>query len=411
MSEQDHGKGRGYLPRAWGGSAGPKKSRQPEGPGDPPAVIPVDSEGSEGRCKVSVEDGARECAVFAASENTAIAETPVCPCDCNREPVLVESEKSEPDQQPGNHESAPVRVRANITGVRFGYAGKIYHFEAGDMKLARGDWVMVKTEKGIGLGQIAIEPFERELGAGQLDGLRQILRKAGRSDFDQRSRCAQREAEAYQYCLERIGDLGLPMKLVAVECLFDASKYVFYFTSEGRVDFRELVKQLVARFPVRIEMRQIGVRHAAKMTGGIASCGQELCCARYLSDFRPVSVKMAKTQNLSLNPAKISGGCGRLMCCLAYEHETYEEFKKGLPKVGKEIRTPKGEGVVLKFNPLSENVCVMYKDETVEEVPRDEILYDAAAAAQKNDVDDECSEDATNDFAESLDDGPLPESL
>jgi cell fate regulator YaaT (PSP1 superfamily) len=164
------------------------------------------------------------------------------------------------------------------------------------------------------------------------------------------------------------------MKLVSVECFFDYSKYVFYFTSEGRVDFRELVKSLVARFPVRIEMRQIGVRHEAKMTGGIACCGQELCCSRFLTDFRPVSVKMAKNQNLSLNPTKISGVCGRLMCCLSYEHDVYEEFIKSLPKVGKLVSTTRGDGFVVKHNPLEETVLLKQADDSIIEVRSIDIL-------------------------------------
>lgn len=275
-------------------------------------------------------------------------------------------------------------VKVNIAGVRFCRAGKIYHFDAGGLQLAHGDWVVVKTEKGMGLGQVATPPCETEIEEAHRDALRGIIRQAGKSDFDQRVRCGQKEAEARAYCLERIEALGLPMKLVAVECFFDGSKYVFYFTAEGRVDFRELVKQLVARFPVRIEMRQIGVRHEAKMTGGIASCGQELCCCRFLTDFRPVSVKMAKTQNLSLNPTKISGVCGRLMCCLAYEHDIYEDFRKGLPKVGKAIRTTQGEGVVVKYNPLKETVCIRMEEDTLIEVTRAEILrQDEAPGKEK----------------------------
>jgi len=270
-----------------------------------------------------------------------------------------------------------------IAGVRFGYACKIYHFDAGDMDLITGDRVIVKTEKGMGLGVIAVAPFERELEPAQMEGLRKIIRKAGKVDFDQKARCIQRESEAYAYCVDRIEALDLPMKLVAVECYFDGSKYVFYFTSEGRVDFRELVKQLVARFPVRIEMRQIGVRHEAKMTGGLGCCGQELCCSRFLVDFRPVSVKMAKAQNLSLNPTKISGVCGRLMCCLGYEHEIYDKFKKGLPRVGKSVKTTKGEGTVLKHNPLSETISVALDEETIIEVGRDDIIVDPVPAAPK----------------------------
>jgi len=266
------------------------------------------------------------------------------------------------------------RITVNVCGVRFGRASRIYNFDTGGLELLHGDWVIVKTEKGTGLGYVAVPPFDKEMEASQLEGLRRVVRKAGRTDFDQLDRCKQREREAFAYCLDRIVALGLPMKLVAVECFFDSSKYVFYFTAEGRVDFRELVKQLVARFPVRIEMRQIGVRHEAKMIGGLGTCGQELCCSRFLTDFRPVSVRMAKTQNLSLNPAKISGVCGRLMCCLGYEHDIYEEFKKGLPKIGKRVKTPKGEGVVIKQNPLTETVLLQVDEEITVEVRREDVV-------------------------------------
>ncbi len=265
-------------------------------------------------------------------------------------------------------------ITVNLCGIRFGRASRIYHFDTGGLELCQGDWVIVKTEKGTGLGYVVVPPFDKEMEPSQLEGLRRVLRKAGRTDFDQFERCKQREREAFAYCLDRIEALGLPMKLVAVECFFDSSKYVFYFTAEGRVDFRELVKQLVARFPVRIEMRQIGVRHEAKMIGGLGTCGQELCCSRFLTDFRPVSVRMAKTQNLSLNPTKISGVCGRLMCCLGYEHEIYEEFKKGLPKIGRRVKTPKGEGVVIKQNPLTETILLQVDELTTLEVRREDVV-------------------------------------
>ncbi len=273
--------------------------------------------------------------------------------------------------------------KVNIVGIRFLRAGKVYHFDSADMDVTEGDWVIVKTEKGMGLGQVAFAPIEQEVDLPALEGLRKIVRKAGKVDFDQKARCRQREAQAYDYCLERIEALGLPMKLVAVECFFDSSKYIFYFTAEGRVDFRELVKQLVSRFPVRIEMRQIGVRHEAKMTGGLGCCGQELCCCRFLTDFKPVSVKMAKSQNLSLNPSKISGVCGRLMCCLAYEHEIYEQFKKAVPKVGKGVKTSHGEGHVQKHCPLTESLVVKLEDETLVEVAKDEIVGNDAGESKK----------------------------
>lgn len=286
------------------------------------------------------------------------------------------------EDAPGGSDSSE-RIAVKVCGVRFGYASKIYHFESGTMEVDYGDWVVVKTEKGLGLGQVALPPFEKHIHVSQLEGLRKIIRKGGKVDLYQKERCRDREAEARAYCLDRIEELGLPMKLVAVECFFDGSKYVFYFTSEGRVDFRELVKQLVARFPVRIEMRQIGVRHEAKMIGGLAGCGQELCCSRFLTDFRPVSVKMAKNQNLSLNPTKISGVCGRLMCCLGYEHETYEEFSRGLPKVGKMVKTNGGDGLVIKHNPLEETIVVKIDEETQIEVKRGDIVSEFEAPATK----------------------------
>jgi cell fate regulator YaaT (PSP1 superfamily) len=274
---------------------------------------------------------------------------------------------------PETDRTAP-KVRVPIVGVRFNYAGKVYHFDGDDLDLSVGDRVVVKTEKGLGLGRVALAPRPMDIDPALLDGLRKVLRKAVREDFEQQERCVRKERIAALYCEERIAALNLPMKLVGVECFFDCTKYVFYFTAEGRVDFRELVKQLVQRFPVRIEMRQIGVRHEAKMIGGLATCGQELCCARFLNDFRPVSVKMAKTQNLSLNPGKISGVCGRLMCCLAYEHEIYERFRKTVPKVGRTVMTPKGPGMVVKLNPLNESVQVRLDESTVVEIPRKDLL-------------------------------------
>lgn len=323
------------------------------------------------------------------------------PCDsCRR--AGTEAEEIPEESWP---ESETTTVR--VAGVRFGYACKIYHFDAGDMELNSDDCVIVKTEKGMGLGQVALAPFEKVMSNAQLEGLRRIVRKAGKADFDQKTKCGQKETEAFDYCLDRIEVLGLPMKLVAVECFFDGSKYVFYFTAEGRVDFRELVKQLVARFPVRIEMRQIGVRHEAKMTGGIACCGQELCCSRFLIDFRPVSVRMAKNQNLSLNPTKISGVCGRLMCCLAYEHDIYEEFKKGLPRAGKAVSTPQGEGIVVKHSPLAETIFVRFQDESVEEIPKDQIVLGTASSTKgRPETTDAGTNEDSTDRVDAVEDDP-----
>jgi cell fate regulator YaaT (PSP1 superfamily) len=387
MNTEKPNKEKTYLPRSWGDYSRKDPSSSECEPADVqtevdeiPAEGPVESlprNDSGPECRVSDREDS-----FPEEEEDYPDQAVV---DLEDEPQdWSSSEAPDIGETPtAATESQHVRVPVNIVGIRFGYACKIYHFDSSDMDLAAGDWVIVKTEKGMGLGQLAVPPFKRELDASQLEGLRKVIRKAGKTDFDQKERCAQREAEAYAYCLERVETLELPMKLVAVECFFDGSKYVFYFTAEGRVDFRELVKQLVARFPVRIEMRQIGVRHEAKMTGGLACCGQELCCSRFLVDFRPVSVKMAKNQNLSLNPTKISGVCGRLMCCLGYEHDIYEDFKKGLPRVGRTVNTTKGEGVVLKHNPLAETVFVRVDEETIIEVRKDEIIQGVESGPQK----------------------------
>jgi len=387
MNTEKPKKDKSYLPRSWGDYPRREQSSTECEPGDlqtevdeiiaDGAAESLPTDYSEPECRVSDREDS-----FPEEEDDypdqALSDMEDEPHD------WVSSEATDMQDAPAvPAESQTARVPVNIVGIRFGYACKIYHFDSSDLDLAAGDWVIVKTEKGMGLGQLAIPPFKRELDASQLEGLRKVIRKAGKTDFDQKERCSQREAEAFTYCLERIEGMELPMKLVAVECFFDGSKYVFYFTAEGRVDFRELVKQLVARFPVRIEMRQIGVRHEAKMTGGLACCGQELCCSRFLVDFRPVSVKMAKNQNLSLNPTKISGVCGRLMCCLGYEHDIYEDFKKGLPRVGRSVNTTKGEGVVLKHNPLAETIFVRVDEETIIEVTKDEIIQGVESCPQK----------------------------
>lgn len=401
MSEDGINKETSYLPRAWGhGRRDRRRSVAAEQPGD------VDLRDVESGNLLPPEPDAEPLAQdedvesLGRSSRSALASLDSCRRVCRRlsrcgdGPAASTDNGREAFDEDSIHEAQPVssKVEVCVAGVRFSRAGKIYHFEVGDLDLGPGDWVIVKTEKGMGLGQVAIGPWQTEIEEAHRDVLRSIIRKAGKADFEQKARCTQREIEAQTYCLERIEALGLPMKLVAVECFYDGSKYVFYFTAEGRVDFRELVKQLVARFPVRIEMRQIGVRHEAKMTGGIASCGQELCCSRFLTDFRPVSVKMAKTQNLSLNPAKISGACGRLMCCLGYEHDTYENFKKGLPKVGKSVNTTRGEGIVVKYNPLKETICIRMEDDTLVEVTRDEVIEHGDALLKEKETKKEALE-------------------
>jgi len=240
--------------------------------------------------------------------------------------------------------------------VRMGN-GKADEFDAKDLFLEAGENVIVDTEKGQVLGKVLCPPQEREKRF-LLKSPRKVIRKATPEDLEQFQRNQQLEGEAFAFCLQKIKEKGLNMKLVKTEVLLDRSKVLFYFTSDKRVDFRELVRDLAAEFRMRIEMRQIGVRDEAKMVCGIGSCGRELCCAQFMNRFELVSVKMAKEQNLALNPTKISGICGRLMCCLAYEYPTYLELKKDLPKVGKHIVTRAGKGKIIRQNVLNQTVTV-----------------------------------------------------
>jgi cell fate regulator YaaT (PSP1 superfamily) len=243
-----------------------------------------------------------------------------------------------------------------VVGVKLS-DGKVHDFDALDLDLRRGESILVETGKGLSLGKVAVEPREKEKKS-LVKTLRKVTRKATEEDMIQdRANCSL-EQEGFQFCLERVKARNLSMKLVKVEFFFDRSKGIFYYTSEKRVDFRELVKDLAARFRTRIEMRQIGVRDEAKMCGGIGPCGREFCCSRFLDSFDLVSVKMAKEQNLALNPTKISGACGRLMCCLAYEYDNYCELRRGLPKIGKRVITNEGEGKVIRQNIMNRTVAV-----------------------------------------------------
>ncbi len=213
-----------------------------------------------------------------------------------------------------------------IVGVRFRKAGKIYYFSPGELKIAAGDGCIVETSRGVEYGKVVIAP--REVPEGEVvQPLKQVLRGANEEDYERLEANKVREQEAYQIATSKILEHNLPMKLLEAEFTLDDSKLIFSFTADGRVDFRELVKDLAAIFRTRIELRQVGVRDEAKIIGGLGSCGRGLCCATFLGDFEPVSIKMAKDQNLSLNPSKISGVCGRLMCCLKYESEVYEDNK------------------------------------------------------------------------------------
>lgn len=242
-----------------------------------------------------------------------------------------------------------------VIGVRFKKAGKMYYFDPAGIQLQKEDGVIVETARGVEYGTVTkancFVPDESIV-----PPLKQILRKATEEDTRIVEQNRKREQEAFSICLEKITRLKLEMKLVDVEMTFDHNKLIFYFTSDGRVDFRELVKELAAVFRMRIELRQIGVRDEAKMLNGIGICGRPLCCATFLGDFQPVSIKMAKEQNLSLNPTKISGICGRLMCCLKYEEDVYEELNRKLPRIGDIIATPDGTGEILATNVLMQQV-------------------------------------------------------
>lgn len=244
-----------------------------------------------------------------------------------------------------------------VIGVRFRAAGKIYYFDPAGLAIKTGDNVIVETARGIEFGYVVLGsrevPDEKVV-----QPLKQVIRMATEEDRAIEAKNKEKEKEAFKICLEKIRKRGLDMKLIDAEYTFDNNKVLFYFTADGRIDFRELVKDLAAVFKTRIELRQVGVRDETKILGGIGICGRTLCCHSYLSEFIPVSIKMAKEQNLSLNPAKISGLCDRLMCCLKYEQDHYEATHKRMPRVGREILTPDGMGTIHSINVLSETVRV-----------------------------------------------------
>ena len=238
---------------------------------------------------------------------------------------------------------------AEIIGVRFKNAGKVYYFSPSGLDIKEGDKVIVETVRGVECGDVVLS--KREVSDDTLASpLKPIIRVATEKDFKTIEANKIKEKDAFGICEKKIQEHGLKMNLIDVECTFDNNKLLFYFTSENRVDFRELVKDLASVFRTRIELRQIGVRDEAKMLGGLGICGQPFCCSRFLGEFQLVSIKMAKEQGLSLNPTKISGTCGRLMCCLKYEQDSYEELLKTTPKVGAIVKTPDGKGVVEEVN-------------------------------------------------------------
>ena len=246
-------------------------------------------------------------------------------------------------------------------GVRFKTAGKIYYFAVKDKIIKKGDHVIVDTIRGVEFGKVVIDKqfVAEESLIMPGDG---ILRVATDEDILQNEENKRRQIVAFGVCLRKIADHGLKMKLVDVEYTFDCNKILFYFTADGRIDFRDLVKDLAAIFKTRIELRQIGIRDEAKMVGGLGVCGRALCCKGFLEDFQPVSIKMAKEQGLSLNPTKISGTCGRLMCCLKYEQEAYEDLNSRVPRMGSIVKTKEGQGTVIFVNLLKEKVRVKFEN-------------------------------------------------
>ncbi|HFL3828417.1 TPA: stage 0 sporulation family protein [Clostridioides difficile] len=254
-----------------------------------------------------------------------------------------------------------------VVGVRFKKAGKIYYFDPDELDINEDDYVIVETARGIEFGHVVVgtkQVTEEEI----VPPLKKVLRIALEEDFRIHQTNKEKAKEAFHICEKKIEEHGLEMKLVDVEYTFDNNKVIFYFTADGRVDFRELVKDLAAIFKTRIELRQIGVRDEAKMIGGLGPCGKPVCCTTFLGEFEPVSIKMAKEQSLSLNPTKISGLCGRLMCCLKYEQEVYEKLLEKMPTVGTIVITPEGKGTVVSTYTLLEmvKVKVRLEDDTEE---------------------------------------------
>ena len=261
---------------------------------------------------------------------------------------------------------------ADIVGIRFKKAGRVYYFDPAGIELEVDDYVVVKTTHGSELGHVVIAP--RQVLANEVTApLKPIVRKAEPEDIEHAQESEEKGEKALIECGELIAKLNLPMKLLSAEYNFDGSRLTFFFSAAERVDFRELVRELTNRFKVRVELRQVGPRDEAKLVGGYGRCGRPLCCASFLSEFAPVSIRMAKEQDLPLNPMKISGVCGRLLCCLGYESEQYHDMKKNLPKDGQQVSTAMGVATVIRSNPLRETVLVELPSEATVELPLSEI--------------------------------------
>jgi cell fate regulator YaaT (PSP1 superfamily) len=261
---------------------------------------------------------------------------------------------------------------ADVVGIRFKRTGRVYYFDPAGIELDVDDQVVVQTTRGMELGKVVIAP--RQVLASEIsEPLKPIIRKAEAEDIESWKNLEAKEEEALIECGKMIARFELPMKLISAEYNLDNSRLTFYFSAEERVDFRKLVKELMGRFKTRVELRQVGPRDEAKLIGGFGRCGRPLCCATFLSEFDPISIKMAKEQDLPLNPMKISGVCGRLMCCLAYESEQYRDMKERMPKAGQRVSTPMGTASVVSSNPLKETVMVELESEATVELPLTDI--------------------------------------
>ncbi|OGO24168.1 MAG: stage 0 sporulation family protein [Chloroflexi bacterium RBG_16_50_9] len=263
---------------------------------------------------------------------------------------------------------------ADVVGIRFKRAGKVYYFDADGIKLEAGDYAVVKTSRGMELGHVVIAPAQ-VIASEIEEPLSPVMRKAEPDDIKRTEELEAKAEEALIECGKMIGELQLPMKLLSAEYNLDGNRLTIFFSAEERVDFRELVRRLSGKFKVRVELRQVGSRDEAKLIGGFGRCGRPLCCMSFLTEFTPVSIKMAKEQELPLNPMKISGSCGRLMCCLAYEGEQYRVMKEKMPKVGQRVSTQMGEATVVGTNPLKETVLVELESEATVELPLKEVSY------------------------------------
>ncbi len=297
-----------------------------------------------------------------------------------------------------------------VVGIRFKPAGKIYDFACGPFVLDVGDKVIVTTEQGLGYGVVATAPMPIAERSSKVP-LKKVFRLATEADTEQREKNIQLENEAFEYCQAEVETLKLDMNLFSVESTFDTSKLTFFFTAEGRVDFRQLVKNLVKQFRVRIEMRQVGIRNQAKMCGGLGRCGREICCSSYIEKFEPVSIRMAKEQGLSLNPTKISGLCGRLMCCLTFENETYRALKKDFPKIGKTVTCPKGKGKVIRHNVIGGRLTLKMEDDTEAELSVKDITFHQEDPSRQRKPDRRDKSEGTVNTSEDTSDSSVSDQL